>query len=38
MAFDCQVGSAVPAENHDVPVEKIFTEKRRIICREGSEL
>ncbi|MCZ2260070.1 5-formyltetrahydrofolate cyclo-ligase [Sporosarcina sp. G11-34] len=38
MAFDCQVGSAVPTENHDVPVEKIFTEKRRIICGEGSEL
>ena len=37
LAFLCQTGQEVPVESHDVPVNKIFTEKKVIICRNGGD-
>ena len=34
IAFECQIGHAVPIESHDIPVDKIFTEKRQITCQK----
>jgi 5-formyltetrahydrofolate cyclo-ligase len=33
LAFECQLVDSIPAETHDVCVEKIVTEERIIICR-----
>ncbi|MBE1553750.1 5-formyltetrahydrofolate cyclo-ligase [Sporosarcina limicola] len=33
LAFECQTNYIVPVENHDIPVEKIFTEQQVILCR-----
>ncbi|MFD1926563.1 5-formyltetrahydrofolate cyclo-ligase [Sporosarcina siberiensis] len=38
LAFECQITSGVPAENHDIPVAQIFTEKRQIICTKVDNL
>jgi 5-formyltetrahydrofolate cyclo-ligase len=32
LAFECQIKQMVPVESHDIPVSKIFTDKRVIIC------
>ncbi len=32
LAFECQLVESIPAQMHDVKVEKIITEKRVIIC------
>ncbi len=32
LAFECQMKQTVPIENHDIPVSKIFTDNRVIIC------
>ncbi|MFC5591007.1 5-formyltetrahydrofolate cyclo-ligase [Sporosarcina soli] len=32
LAFDCQIGYEVPVETHDIPVRKIYTEQREILC------
>lgn len=37
LAFDCQIDQAVPIELHDLPVEKVITEKRCIDCKEIRE-
>lgn len=35
LAFQCQTGKLVPVEEHDIPIEKIFTESGIIYCRKG---
>ena len=35
LAFEKQTVQEVPFEAHDIPVQKIFTEKGIIICRKG---
>ena len=37
LAFECQTGFDVPIENHDLPVDKIVTEKNVIDCQEIRE-
>ena len=32
LAFECQTGYVIPIETHDIPVRKIYTEKREILC------
>lgn len=32
LAFECQTGYEVPIEIHDIPVRKIYTEQREILC------
>lgn len=32
MAFECQTGYVIPIETHDIPVNKIYTEQREILC------
>ena len=32
LAFECQTGHPVPVERHDIPVSKLVTEKREILC------
>ncbi len=34
LAFECQIVDHVPTEEHDVPLDKIVTEKRIIDCRK----
>ena len=35
LAFELQLVDKIPTEKHDVPVEKIITEKRTINCKES---
>lgn len=35
LAFDCQINGTVPVESHDIPIHKIFTPTREIICQEN---
>ena len=37
LAFECQTEQRVPVEDHDIPVEKIFTEKGIIFVRKGED-
>lgn len=37
LAFLCQTGQEVPVESHDVPVNKIITEEKVIICQNGGD-
>ena len=32
LAFECQIVKCIPTQNHDIPVDKIVTEKRIIDC------
>ena len=32
LALECQIVSTVPIESHDIPVSKLFTERRLITC------
>ena len=34
LAFESQTSHRVPVESHDIPVRKIVTEDKRIICQE----
>lgn len=36
LAFEVQTNKVVPVESHDVPVQKIVTQKRIISCKKGS--
>lgn len=36
LAFEVQTSQVVPVENHDVPVQRIVTEKRIIHCEKGT--
>ena len=38
IAFESQIGHAVPIENHDISVDKIFTEKRQVTCQKVEKL
>ncbi len=33
LSFECQIVKHIPTENHDIPVDKIVTEKRIIECK-----
>jgi len=33
LAFECQIVDEIPTEKHDIPVDKIVTEKRIIDCK-----
>jgi len=35
LAFECQIVDCIPTESHDIPVEKIVTEKRIIDCNSA---
>ena len=35
LCFECQIINNVPTENHDIPVDKIVTEKRIINCNKS---
>lgn len=34
MAFSCQMEHAIPIDHHDIPVQKIFTEKGMLNCQK----
>lgn len=38
LAFECQITSDIPMENHDIPVAQIFTEKKQFICTKVDNL
>lgn len=35
LAFQCQTGHLVPVQEHDIPVNKIITERSIIYCQKG---
>jgi len=34
ISFECQIVKRIPTQNHDIPVDKIVTEKRVIYCKK----
>lgn len=38
LALEVQIDHGIPREDHDIPVDKIFTDKRSICCRKGRSL
>ncbi|MFJ7933658.1 5-formyltetrahydrofolate cyclo-ligase [Sporosarcina sp. NPDC096371] len=37
LAFPCQTGHVIPNEDHDMPINKIFTVEQVISCQENEE-
>ncbi len=37
LALEVQIEDEVPRESHDIPVDKIFTDKQIICCRKGRD-
>lgn len=35
LAFECQIVKHIPTEKHDIPIDKIVTEKRIIECKQS---